>query len=224
MNGLKTVACTLAIGLGLVMATDYVAMAATGQTLILGQFNQAEGTTTVRNTGSGPAARFVAGTGTPAIAVSGDAKIARLNADLLDGKDATELAAGTRLFTVPVNLTNASAVQAVTSPVPAGAYVVTLRGGLEFAAASRSEVCEASSDENPGAIVSDNAVGVGDFFFVNAVGVVTFTAPREVRLTCYSEDEVAGTITQGYFSPLQLAFTRVSKLSETELTAQGSRP
>lgn len=224
MNGLKTLGCTLAIGVGLVMATDYMAMAATGQTLILGQFNQAEATTTVRNTGSGPAARFVAEAGTPAIAVSGDAKIARLNADLLDGKDASELGAGTRVFTVPVNVTNASAVQAVTSPVPAGTYLVTLKGGLEFAAASGSEECYATSDEGPAPIVSDTAIGTGDFFSVNAVGVVTLTAPRAVTLTCYSQDEVAGSITQGYFSPLQLAFTRVSKLSETQLTATGAQP
>lgn len=93
MPRIKSVLSALAIGLVLIMGLDYVSYAATGQALILGQLNKSGATTTVQNTGTGPAATFKVKntTGAP-IAVNGTGKVAKLNADFVDGRSASDLA------------------------------------------------------------------------------------------------------------------------------------
>jgi hypothetical protein len=76
--------CALFVALG---GTAY---AATGGNFVLGHSNQAGQTSSLTNTGSGPALRLATHRGTtPPLAVSNDAKIARLNADELDGLSST---------------------------------------------------------------------------------------------------------------------------------------
>jgi hypothetical protein len=91
-NVIGTVALFVALG-----GTTY---AATGGNFILGQSNSASSTTglsagttgpafRVTNTSTGTAGSFNAATGHPALAVNTSAKVSKLNADLLDGKDST---------------------------------------------------------------------------------------------------------------------------------------
>jgi hypothetical protein len=64
--------------------------AATGGTFVLGHANSAGHTTSLKNTGSGPALTLTSqNTSTAPFAVSNSTKIAKLNADKLDGKDST---------------------------------------------------------------------------------------------------------------------------------------
>ena len=70
--------CTLA----LVFGVDYVSMAATGQSLLLGKLNSANATTQVRNTGSGPVlALNVKSTSTAPFTTNGKGKVTNLYAD-----------------------------------------------------------------------------------------------------------------------------------------------
>lgn len=113
MQRVKTALTALLIGLVLVTSVDYVAFAATGKSVILGEVNKANKKTVIKNTASGPAAKFVSQSG-PAIRVSNTAKIPSLNSDLLDGLDSTAFlrsngnAASATTATTATNATNAN--------------------------------------------------------------------------------------------------------------------
>jgi hypothetical protein len=64
--------------------------AATGGTFVLGHANSADHTTSLKNTGGGPALSLVTQkNSTPPLFVSNSTRVANLNADKLDGKDST---------------------------------------------------------------------------------------------------------------------------------------
>lgn len=67
------------------------AYAATGGNFILGKSNRA-GTTTALNNPNGTALTLKSKSGTPALSVSNQVKVPRLNSDLVDGRDSTAFA------------------------------------------------------------------------------------------------------------------------------------
>lgn len=80
---------TVVAYLALFVALGGSAYAATGGNFILGHANSAGQTTSLKNTGSGAALKLTTNKRTtPPLAVSDNAKIANLNADLLDGLSA----------------------------------------------------------------------------------------------------------------------------------------
>src|SRR5439155_16289423 len=93
------------IGAALVMAAT-VAVAATGGNFLLGKSNSAGAPTSLTsttaagstlkltNTGGKPAASFTGGTGAAPFTVNSTKNVAKLNADLLDGIDSTQLVRG----------------------------------------------------------------------------------------------------------------------------------
>ncbi|MEJ7706845.1 MAG: hypothetical protein WKF82_05875 [Nocardioidaceae bacterium] len=84
---------TLTAATMLVVGVDYATFASTGNSLILGEFNTAEKTTTLVKNGVGPALRLTTmGNEKPSLAVSSPARVRRLNADKLDGQTAWTLA------------------------------------------------------------------------------------------------------------------------------------
>ncbi len=92
MQKLKSGVTALAVGIVLLAALDWAAAAATGNPIILGQFNQAGHTTTIKNNGDGAALDLRATNGPP-LKVHSDKRITNLNADQLDGLDASDLRA-----------------------------------------------------------------------------------------------------------------------------------
>jgi hypothetical protein len=76
----------------LVVGLDYTTYAVTGDSLLLGRINHAGSTTTIVRHGSGVALSLQSRHGSPSLRVSSSARVRRLNADLLDGRSASELA------------------------------------------------------------------------------------------------------------------------------------
>ncbi|MFA9430042.1 hypothetical protein [Egicoccus sp. AB-alg2] len=76
------------VALALLIALGGTAFAATGGTFVLGRKNIAETVTTLSNT-TGPALSLQAPAGAPPLRVNRSVRVANLNADLLDGKDAS---------------------------------------------------------------------------------------------------------------------------------------
>jgi hypothetical protein len=89
MQRLKSAITALAVGIVLLAALDWAAAAATGRAMILGQWNQADHTTTIKNTKKGPALDLRANKG-PALAVNNSKRIKKLNADQLDGMSSAD--------------------------------------------------------------------------------------------------------------------------------------
>ena len=92
MQKLKSGLVALAVGIVLVAALDWAASAATGRATILGRWNQADHATTIKNTKSGPALDLRATKGPP-LKVNNDKRVAKLNADKVDGLSAGDLQA-----------------------------------------------------------------------------------------------------------------------------------
>jgi hypothetical protein len=92
MQKLKSGLTALAVGIVLVAALDWAAAAATGGDMILGKWNQAGKTTTLKNTGDGAALDLRSKQGA-ALKVNNSSRVKHLNADHLDGMDASDLRA-----------------------------------------------------------------------------------------------------------------------------------
>jgi hypothetical protein len=83
MQKIKSGLVALTVGIVLLAALDWAASAATGRAFVLGRWNQADHTTTLKNTDGGAA---LALKGRSAVLkVSNSKRIKRLNADKLDG-------------------------------------------------------------------------------------------------------------------------------------------
>lgn len=82
---------SLAVTGVLVLAADHVAVAATGQSLVLGKVNKAGQVTTIERTTAGPALNLVTKPGKPPLQVKRAVKVKRLNADRVDGLSAEQL-------------------------------------------------------------------------------------------------------------------------------------
>lgn len=77
----------------LVLGFDYTTYAVTGDSLLIGRANHADGATLLARHGRGPALSLKSwGHQAPSLRVSSSARVPRLNADLLDGKHASALA------------------------------------------------------------------------------------------------------------------------------------
>ena len=89
---LKSFLSALGILCALLVSVDYVSFAATGQSVILGRVNKADDVTKVVRTTPGPALQLRTRPGTPPLKVNRTAKVAKLNADRLDGLDSSDFA------------------------------------------------------------------------------------------------------------------------------------
>jgi hypothetical protein len=89
---LKGAVATVAAAAMIVVGVDYVTLAASGDSLILGHFNAAAKATTLTRHAPGPVLRLhSAGPNSPGLAVDSDAKVRHLNADTVDGRHASSL-------------------------------------------------------------------------------------------------------------------------------------
>lgn len=90
MRMFKTLLTVIGAVTVLVLAGNTVALAATGHALVLGKKNTANKITTLTRTTAGPALRVkTASAGNAPFVVNGTGKVVNLNADSLDGQDAS---------------------------------------------------------------------------------------------------------------------------------------
>lgn len=144
---LKSVLSALGIAVAIVLALDYASFAATGKSAILGKLNKANKQTTFQRTTNGPAVGFVAKPGQPPIAVNTTAKVSRLNADLLDGKDSGAFAANNPTKVYKFTASTPALSHQFNLPLPpAGRYLLQYSVATDLlapdAATPRTGYCE----------------------------------------------------------------------------------
>jgi hypothetical protein len=122
----RTVPVLLA-ALLLVGGLNVAAYAATGKPLLLGRPNAAGKPTTLENTGNGPALNLRSKPSAPSLKVSSTKKVARLNADRVDGLSGSELRTRTWSYAMPFGQPPGPAtLQTVGFPgLPPGQYLAT---------------------------------------------------------------------------------------------------
>lgn len=126
---LKTFFAALGIAMSLVLSLDFATYATSGHSLILGRFNSAGDQTTISRTRPGYTLALFARAGSAPLYVNSSAKVPNLDADLVDGLHASQLATRQvplRVYTAPplpgrtVSLSStAQTVQQVSVAVPA---------------------------------------------------------------------------------------------------------
>jgi hypothetical protein len=136
MQKLKSGLTALAVGIVLLVALDWAASAATGNPTLLGKWNQAGDTTTIKNTGQGPALALKSKSG-PALSVNSDSRVKDLNADEVDGLDAKDLQANrNKTYHWTVTDHDGDFTQAIAAQPP-GSYLVSY--SLQLSGAGGSE-------------------------------------------------------------------------------------
>lgn len=218
MRHLKTAGSALIIGLVLLMATDYVAMAATGKPLILGKVNKAGKTTTVKST-SGPALKLTTPAGQPPLQINRNIRVPNLNADLVDGKSASQLGVRTKIYGAAVNEVDALGFVLSTPVIPAGNYLISLTGFLDVPVNSYLQCTVGPESADPYFIdqwVTGNAQGAAT---LNAAGVASISTSQSWLIQCFSEDR--GDITSFAGSPVRISLTSIDSTVSGALTPAG---
>ncbi len=97
---LRSTVTTLAAAAVLVGGADLASYAATGHPLVLGHANSAGGTTSLRNSGRGPALSLNNIKSAPPLVVNSSKMVKHLNASMVGGLTASELSPTDRLYQI----------------------------------------------------------------------------------------------------------------------------
>ena len=193
MQRIKSGLTALAVGIVLLAALDWAAAAATGQSMVLGKWNQADRTTTIKNVGSGPALDIRAKG--PAFAVHNTNRIKNLNADKLDGKDAASLAASKQTVYVYGATSRVGGFTQNLPAQPEGSYLVAYSAQFVGAAGSLANpntvTCHITVSTVAGTTATTKAVlaeaqvaSVESPPAVSGVGTLGLVAGDQVALVC----------------------------------------
>lgn len=107
------------------MGMNGIALATTGQALILGHTNSADAVTTINRSTHGPALQLDAKPGSAPLAVNRSVRVAHLNADLVDGKNAKDLQTRAIRYELPALASGTNRVLVNLPNLPHGIYLAS---------------------------------------------------------------------------------------------------
>jgi hypothetical protein len=203
-----------ALALTVSATVDTGAVAAAGKSLVLGQDNRVKGTTTLASKGRGPALRLRSRDQVPALAVSNSQLIKQLNADLLDGRSAEELAPVTTRFVVARPGDSLEPHKLLSVTLPPGSYLMTGSGALFTNEAGLFWQCFVATPNGirlggqNGLLAADTGRGSGGWSLSDVVTVTT--EPLVVGCTVEGDEHEV-------FTPVVFTFRRVADV----VTGQG---
>ncbi|MGL5826357.1 MAG: hypothetical protein ACRCYU_16325 [Nocardioides sp.] len=216
MHHLKTAVSALLVGLLLLMATDYLAMAATGKTLVLGKANKARKTTTIKAT-RGPALKLTTKSGQPPLKVNRTTRVTNLNADYVDGKSASSFGVRTRVYALAGQVEGTGIFQAATPTIPRGYYLLTVSGFMKFPAGEFGEctvgVESSTTDYFIDQMIPPDPQGRAS---LNATTAISLSSSQPILLTCLSN--FSGLAEISNVSPLRISLTAIDSRSTGTLT------
>jgi hypothetical protein len=216
MRTLKTLGSAVLVTLVLVMGVDYAASAATGHPFILGKVNKADKVTVVKRTTAGPALKVTTtSSGAAPFAINGRGKVANLNADRVDGLDASALR--TRSYVWHSSFTDRTEVTFLL-PIPAGSYLVSYSSYFAGLGISSLECAVGESNpSSPERFTARSAMNNGGTTFVPALtgaGLATKRAGGTVSVTCATNGHLFSTAAT---SPFEIVATPTTTVSASTL-------
>lgn len=219
MRHLKTAISALVVGLVLLMATDYVAMAATGKTLILGKVNKSKKTTTIKSS-KGAALKLVTKSGKPPLVVNEDTLVDNLNADKVDGKSASQLGVRSRVERFDMSGTGVQEVSKTIPNISKGAYLIgyTLWFDRNNNTPGYCFINTSENDYTGYSNVAGRNVGDGDFP-TSGFGVLQFENTGALTLLCRFTDAV----NVAAFDQVTLAITPIDVQTGSALPRKAPR-
>lgn len=219
MRTFKTLGSAIVVTLVLVMSLDYAASAATGHPFILGKVNKANKATAVKRTTAGPALSLTTRSAADApFAVNGHGTVVNLNADSVDGNDASALR--THSYVWHSTFAGRTWVSFVL-PLPPGSYLVTyssLFGGLGVSSLECAVV-----EANPSSLdrfTARSAIYNGDTTFtpsLTGAGMVTKAAGGNISVTCGTNGHPFSTSAS---SPFEIVATPTTVVGSGSLYTQ----
>lgn len=227
MRHLKSVLAVLGAATLLVVAGNAIALAATGQSLLLGKSNSANNITAVTRTTSGSALKLTTTSSTvPPLLVNGKGKVTNLNADTVDGYDSTVLRDRSYVF-LPKSFTDKQSVT-YTLPLPSGTYLISYSTFLAGAASGGVE-CFVIEDNvgAPDAVTAYSAfvhtAGQGWDPALTGSGLVTKKSTTTIYVIC---DAASGSFSlpSPETTPFQIVATPTALVSKTALDPTSTSP
>jgi hypothetical protein len=214
----------LLAGLLLVGAANLGAFAATGGPLLLGKGNSATKTTKLKTTGNGAALSLKSKKTAPPLKVSNSTKVAKFNADLVDGLDSPALRNRTYVYDIAIGGVTNNFVEFALPGLPPGKYVTSMvivgnvDGGTPFLGCF---VASGTGVNLQVAAIANGIDGGGDNYFVSGSGYVDTTSATH-RLLCQKNGSTEITIPAAPSLPSYVAFTRVDDVSRSATLGNGT--
>jgi hypothetical protein len=213
MRRITTVLCALGIAMATVVSLDYMSFAASGHSLILGRFNDADAQTTVTRTTAGAALGLYTQPGSAPLRITQPVRVPNLNADLVDGYSSERMVNQTRVYTQAVSTSGTSGFSVTLADVPAGSYQATYNAWV-YGPANSSIGCWLSVPST-GQILEDWTPGNANGYFpTSQAGVVTVPTTQNLAFTCsggtFDWTTYSGQPVQVALSPIGLRLTGTS--------------
>lgn len=182
MSGIRAGVTATAIALVSIAAANGVAYAATGHAFILGESNQASTTTTLTRTTNGVPLVLNAKSGYAPLAVNSTRRVARLNADMVDGLHASALQLNTIQYQLPQTTTTSAA--ATFPGLAPGIYLVNMNATV-YTTSTTSEVVDCGIEAGPNHSVDVAAtVPTNSHIAIATASGVLDARQGGVKLTC----------------------------------------
>jgi hypothetical protein len=199
----------------LVVGLDYATFATTGDSLLLGKSNASRTATSIERSEPGSALRLLTSSSDDApMTVNGQAKVVNLNADKIDGKDASQLGGHTVSYLAGQRGDTVAEMGLWSTPVPAGNYEVTFRAILfpgddqidELSIVICGVVDSTKLNGNPHLYTAETALLTSGFpAAMSGTNAVIVTEDAEPAAVCFSP---TGSIT--LFKSVAVNFTKLS--------------
>jgi hypothetical protein len=220
MKKLKTVLTAATLALFLVVAGDYLAYAATGDSLILGRGNNANKITSLTRTTNGPVLNLdVKNRAAAPLKVDGAGRVANLNADRVDGKHANQLGVRTSVFTHPLNATSISSLNLTLPGVAPGTYLVTVNGWIYGPSTATMECRVFVTDTSASAAHTWNRSDINGYYPVTGAGLIEVPS-GSVSFRC---NMATGNYSTFSGSPIQVSLTAVDQVTSQTPGRAGAR-
>jgi hypothetical protein len=204
MRTLRTVLTVIGAAVVLTLAANTVALGATGHALIIGKTSRTSKITTLKRTGNGPALKLHTKQSNSApFATNARGKVVNLDADTVDGLDASVLRNHGTVFTGTSTTPNTSFVGTIT--VPNGSYAFTYSALLD-GAENGSAFCalyrlSSTSTISIGGVARVQAGSMSPG--LSAAGVITKRAGETLVFVCGADSPFTTEAT----TPIQLVMT-----------------
>jgi hypothetical protein len=214
MRSLKTLLTVIGAATVLVLAGNTVAFAATGHSLILGKVNKAHKATTLKRTTNGPALSLVTKpSSTAPLSVSSNGKVANLNADLLDGLDATSLQTRPIIYRIPSEV-GATTFQVTFPGLAPGLYHVSYSVIAHMAAATATIGCDIEPIGGGFYELPSYGSTMGNSYSTTSASGVIDTRATARKLHCFTNGGAA-TVDYDYPHQSQIVLTPVDAFTDT---------
>lgn len=205
----------------LVGAANIGAYSATGGKFILGKTNKAGDISVLKRNGSGAALKLKTKAGSPPLKVTSRKKVRRLNADMVDGRNASQLQTRSLVYTVPKQ-TSVSSFNLEFPNLPPGVYHADFSVVALMSTSGASLNCMFDPlNSNTNVLLAFGGTSL-NYSTSNGSGVVdTRSGPYSFRCVTSSGSATTDPDTSAVS---QVVLTRIDGITESSLTAARVSP